>query len=55
MDLDLWRIQNALAKAITKIAQKACRNGESGDRKWPPLAQLEDRSAWSGRSTPPKS
>ncbi len=36
-----------LAYAITRIAQVACRNGESGDRKWPPLHTLAHLESWS--------
>jgi len=39
-------LQDVLARAITRIAQQACRNGESGDRRWPPLAQLPLLPSW---------
>lgn len=39
-------LQDVLAQTITRIAQQACRNGESGDRRWPPLAQLPLLPSW---------
>lgn len=32
--------------AVTRIAQKACRNGESGAREWPSLYELPYVPAW---------
>lgn len=35
-----------LVRAIAQIAQKACRNGESGAREWPALAALPFKESW---------
>lgn len=35
-----------LIDAIARIAQKACRNGESGQRAWPKLYDLAFRESW---------
>lgn len=39
-------LTQVIADAVTRIAQKACRNGESGDRVWPPLAELPLKESW---------
>lgn len=35
-----------LKRAVTKIAQKACRNGENETREWPPLMELPYLESW---------
>ena len=39
-------LRQALADIISRIAQHACRQGESGERDWPPLAQLPLLKSW---------
>ncbi len=39
-------LEAILARAITKIAHKACRNGEAGARAWPPLSDLPEPDTW---------
>jgi hypothetical protein len=39
-------IRAAIIRAISQIARQACRNGESGNRVWPPLAQLQAFDSW---------
>lgn len=39
-------LEAILARAITKIAHKACRNGENGWRAWPNLADLPEPEGW---------
>ena len=36
----------ALARAFTRVAQHACRLGESRDRIWPPLSELPEPDSW---------
>ena len=36
----------ALSRAFTRVAQHACRMGESGNRAWPPLSELPDPDSW---------
>lgn len=38
--------RQALSDAITRISQKACRNGEAGSREWPELRQLPLLESW---------
>lgn len=35
-----------VSDAVTRIAQKACRNGEQADRVWPPLEELPLLESW---------
>lgn len=35
-----------LGSVIARIARKACRNGEAGNREWPRLSQLPDDPSW---------
>jgi hypothetical protein len=39
-------VREALAHAIARIAQKACRNGEAGSRQWPELQELPLLNSW---------
>jgi hypothetical protein len=39
-------LQEVIADAVTRIAQQACRNGESDNRTWPPLAELPFLESW---------
>jgi hypothetical protein len=39
-------IDEALSRAFTRIAQHACRQGETNDRCWPDLAQLPELDSW---------
>ena len=39
-------LRQTLADIISRIAHHACRQGESGDRKWPPLAELPLPESW---------
>jgi hypothetical protein len=39
-------VRQALAHAIARIAQKACRNGEAGSRAWPELRDLPLLNSW---------
>lgn len=45
----MWKMTSLeiiLARAITKIAHKACRNGEAGTRAWPNLDDLPEPKSW---------
>jgi hypothetical protein len=39
-------LRQALANIITRVAQHACRQGESGNRCWPPLQRLPLLESW---------
>lgn len=39
-------LEEALAGAITRIAQHSCRLGERHDREWPPLSELPELKSW---------
>ena len=39
-------VEQVLSDAFTKVAQKACRNGEKDTREWPPLADLPCPASW---------
>lgn len=39
-------IEHILEDVISRIAQHACRQGESGGRSWPPLHTLPFMSSW---------
>lgn len=39
-------MEDILARAFTRVAQKACRNGEAGTRSWPPLKDLPAPQSW---------
>jgi hypothetical protein len=39
-------LEGILTEAFTRVAQHACRQGESGDRCWPPLKKLPVLKSW---------
>lgn len=39
-------VEQVLSDAFTRVAQKACRNGEKDIREWPPLANLPCPESW---------
>ena len=39
-------VHDVLSDAFTKVAQKACRNGEKDTREWPPLHALPAPESW---------
>lgn len=39
-------LEELLARAFTRVAQHACRQGEKGSRAWPPLSELPAPESW---------
>ena len=39
-------VEQVLSDAFTKVAQKACRNGEKDVRSWPSLSELPCPESW---------
>jgi len=44
--MDKQTLDMALSRAFTRVAQHACRMGESGNRMWPSLSELPDPDSW---------
>ena len=40
------KLETILSEALSKIALQACRNGESGARRWPALSALPAVKSW---------